>query len=139
MYMQNLGVTVEPRQTEWATLLTEEDNSTLPMYHIRWSADYLDPQDYYTILLRTGSPEDHIGYSNPVYDALCDKADVDQNPAERMALYRKAAAMAADEVPLIPLYYQKDVELVNPRLRGLDDGLMGHLPYKHVSFVPAGQ
>jgi len=109
-----------------------EDSQTLPMYHIRWSADYLDPQDYYSILLRTGSPEDHVGYSNPTYDRLCDQADTSGSPKERMKLYRQAAAIVANEVPMIPLYYQKDVELVQPRVHGLDDCLMGHLPYKHV-------
>ena len=98
-----------------------------------WAADYLDPQDYYSVLLRTNAPENHVVYSNPKYDALCDAADVSQHPAQRTALYRQAARIAADEVPLIPLYYQQDVELVKPYVSGLDDGLMGHLPYKHLT------
>ena len=34
---------------------------------------------------------------------------------------------------MIPLYYQQDVELIKPYVSGLDDGLMGHLPYKHLT------
>lgn len=132
MYQQNLGVTVQPRQTEWATLLAIEDHNNAPFYHSRWSADYLDPQDYYSVLYHTGSLQNHTLYSNPALDALCDRADVDQNPADRAALYRRAAAILANDVPMIPLYYQKDPELVRPYVGGLDDGLMGHLPYKHL-------
>jgi ABC-type transport system substrate-binding protein len=136
MWQQNLGVTLQPRRTEWVTLLQMEDNNTLPSYHIRWAADYLDPQDYYSILLRTGSIEDHTGYSNPTYDSLCDAADIEQNLAKRLALYRKAAAIAATDVPLIPLYYVKEPELVRPYVHNLDDSLMGHLPYEHLTLGP---
>jgi oligopeptide transport system substrate-binding protein len=136
MYGENLGVIVLPRRTEWATLLQQEDSNQLPAYHIRWAADYLDPQDYYSVLLRTGSEEDHTGYSNPTYNALCDAADVEQNPARRLTIYHEAAEIAADEVPVIPLYYSKEPELVRPYVHNLDDSLMGHLPYLHVSLGP---
>lgn len=132
MWSQNLGVTIDPRKTEWATLLAKEDSNSLECYHIRWAADYLDQQDYYSVLLRTGSSENHTSYSNAQYDALCDAADISQDPAKRSAMYRKAARIVADEVPLIPLYYQQDTELVKPYVTHLDDGLMGHLPYNNL-------
>ena len=131
MWKDNLGINVDPTVKEWAVLLHMEDQNKLECYDLRWAADYLDPQDFYSLLLRTGSPENHTGYSNPKFDALCDAADVDQNPVTRMAMYRKAARIAADDVPRIPLYYQKDIELVSPRVKNLEDGLMGHLPHVH--------
>nr|MDQ2686578.1 peptide ABC transporter substrate-binding protein [Armatimonadota bacterium] len=63
MWQKDLGVTVEGRVTEWSVLLAKEDQNVLPCYHIRWAADYLDPQDYYSLLFRTGAPENHTGYS----------------------------------------------------------------------------
>lgn len=135
MYQANLGITVQPRQTEWSTLLDMEDKNQLPCYCMRWAADYLDPQDYYSILLRSGGPENHVDYFNPTYDKLCDDADTTQDPKKRMALYRQAAQIIAQEAPMIPIYYQKDPELVKPYVRGLDDSLMGHLPYEHLYFA----
>lgn len=133
MWQKNLGVTVEGHVTEWLTLLNMEDHNTLPCYHIRWAADYLDPQDYYSVLLRTGAPENHTLYSNARFDALCDAADISQDKVKRAVLYRQAARIAADEVPMIPLYYQKDIELVKPYVQNIDDSLTGHLPYIHVT------
>ncbi len=135
MWQQNLGITVQAKQTEWATLLNQEHDNALDCYHIRWAADYLDPQDYYSILLHTNGGENHTLYSNPKLDALCDRADVERDPETRRKLYRQAARIAADEVPLIPLYYQKDIELVKPYVKNLDDGLMGHLPYKSLTLA----
>ena len=137
MWSENLGIKIEEHVTEYGAMIHQEDKNALECYHIRWAADYLDPQDYYSVLLRTGSAEDHVVYSNPRFDALCDAADVSQNPAQRSALYRRAARIAADEVPMIPLYYQRDVELIKPYVSGIDDGLMGHLPYKHLTLAPA--
>lgn len=135
MWGQNLGITVAPRVTEWVALMKQEHENTLDCYHIRWAADYLDQQDYYSLLLRTNSGENHSLYSNPKFDALCDQADVEQNPEKRRLLYRQAARIAADEVPLIPLYYQKDIELVKPYIKNLDDCLTGHLPYKNLTLA----
>ena len=136
MWAENLGLKIESRVSEYGAMLHQNDKNALECYHIRWAADYLDPQDYYSVLLRTGSAENHVVYSNPRFDALCDAADVSQNPAQRRALYRQAARIAADEVPMIPLYYQQDVELIKPYVSGIDDGLMGHLPYKHLTLAP---
>jgi len=137
MWSENLGLKIESRVSEYGAMLHQNDKNALECYHIRWAADYLDPQDYYSVLLRTGSAENHVVYSNAKYDALCDAADVSQVPAQRSALYRQAARIAADEVPMIPLYYQRDVELIKPYVSGVDDGLMGHLPYKHLTLAPA--
>ncbi len=135
MYAQNLGVTIQPAQTEWGVMLDREDHHTLPIYHIRWSADYLDPQDYYSVLFRTGAQNNKTSYSNPSLDKILDAADVQQNPAQRAAMYRQAARVIADDVPVIPVYYQKDPELVKPYVSGIDDSLMGHLPYKHIKLA----
>lgn len=133
MWHANLGITVRSSGEEYGKMIHEKDNSLLPCYHIRWAADYLDPQDYYSVLLRTGAPENTTGYSNPKYDTLCDAADISRDPKQRIALYRQAARIAADDAPMIPLYYQKDPELIKPYVKGLDDCLMGHLPYTHLT------
>lgn len=133
MYLDNLGVTVKPQQTEWSALLAADDNGTLPSIHMRWSADYLDPQDFYTLLYHTGSQENRLGYSNPQLDALCDKADSDQNPQQRIALYRQVKVLLRTDFSRIPLYYQRDAELIKPYVSGLQDSLMGHLPYRTVA------
>jgi oligopeptide transport system substrate-binding protein len=132
MWEDNLGVTVQGERTEWTLLLDKMDKGVMPCYFARWLADYLDQQDYYSVLFHSGSAENRLGYSNPQVDSLCDAADVCQDPVKRNALYRQTARILADEVPRIPIYYQKDIEMVRPNVSGLDDSLMGHLPYKHI-------
>ncbi len=133
MYTQNLGVTVNERQMEIGSLIAGiNKNSVVPSFVLGWYADYLDPQDFYSLLLSSKSQENHTGYADPQFDALCANADVERDPAKRAALYQQAAKIAAVAPPRIPLYYAADPELVSARTQGLEDCLMGHLPYKHV-------
>jgi len=133
MYGQ-LGVTVNERQMEQGSLIAAVDkNTSVPSFVFGWYADYLDPQDFYSLLLSSHSPENHTGYSNPQFDALCARADVERDPAKRTALYQQAAQIAAAAPPRIPLYYAVDPELISARVHGIDDCLMGHLPYKRVT------
>lgn len=126
---RNLGIEVDVQQIEWAQFLTLRGNGSLPCFFLRWSADYLDPQNFLSLMLRTGSVENAIGYSNPQFDKLCDQADVEPNNATRMKLYAQAEAIALDDAPWAPCFYLRDVELVKPNVRELKDSLMGHQPH----------
>ncbi len=133
MYAQNLGVTVNERQMEQGSLIALVDkNNSVPSFVFGWYADYLDPQDFYSLLLSSKSAENHTGYADPQFDSLCARADVERNPQKRTALYQQAARIAGLAPPRIPLYYAVDPELISSRVSGLDDCLMGHLPYKRV-------
>lgn len=132
MYAE-LGVTVRIRQLEFGSLIAAANKNTIaPGLVLGWYADYLDPQDFYSLLLTTRSPENHTGYSNPQVDALCAEADTTRDPAKRAALYGQVARSMGASPARIALYDGVDPELVSPRVQGLDDCLMGHLPYKHV-------
>ncbi len=145
----NLGISVQLRPVEWGQLLNEADQkTTLPLFILRWAADYPDPQDYLSILLhtnkKTGSPdhpqEDHpqnsTGYSNPEFDRLCDQADVEHDPKKRMALYQQAEQIAVNDAPWVPLFFQKDLELIKPRVGHLRDSVFGHLPQLTTTVTP---
>src|SRR5215213_6817624 len=125
MLHENLGITVTLHELEWGKFLAERNRGTMPFYFLRWMADYLDPQNFLSVMLRTGAPENTIGYSNPAYDRLCDTADTMQDPTRRLALYRQAESLAVQDGPWIPIYFQRDNELWNPALRDVEDMLMG--------------
>ncbi len=125
---RNLGIDVDSRQVEWSQFLSERRNGTMPCYHLRWAADYVDPQDFLSLMLRTGAEENKIGYSNPAFDKLCDQADVEADAARRADLYRQAEKIAVDDSPWVCLYHLPDIELHKPYVRGIRDSLMGHLP-----------
>lgn len=137
MLRTNLGVTVTLRELEWGKFLAERNRGTMPFYFLRWMADYLDPQNFLSVMLHSRAPENTLGYSNPEFDRLCDLADTMQDREQRLLLYRQAEAIVVEDSPWIPIYFQRDHELWNPSLRGVEDSLMGHLPHRR-TYLEAG-
>ncbi len=137
-WKQNLGIDVQLRPEEWGQFLKERGR--LPLFTLRWAADYLDPQDFLSIMLHTNKngdhPENSLGYSNPQFDSLCDRADTEHNPEQRLKLYRQAEQIAMDDAAWISIFYQKDLELVKPHVHGIRDSLFGHLPHVTTTVTP---
>ena len=131
---QNLGVECTTKMVPWGQYLAKHNKHDLEFFHMRWSADYLDPQNFLSLLLSTTGAENKINYSNPQYDALCAKADtMVGNDAERLKLYAEAEDIVLQDAPFIPIYIEKDAELISPRVHGLRESVFGHLPHTTVS------
>ena len=131
-WLQNLGVKSGSRAVEWVAYLALNNKRTLPLFHMRWGADYLDAENFLSTLLASYGNENKLNYSNPVYDALCRKADASQDPEERKRLYAQAEDLAVREAPMIPIYFQRDAELMRPSVKGMRESLFGHLPLTKV-------
>ncbi len=129
---KNLGVPVKLRTMEWRSLLEKRNKGTLGFFILAWYADYLDPQNFLSTLLTTHGPGNHYGYSNSEVDKLCDEADTTTDSASRTALYQRAEDAILQDAPWLPLYFVSDPELVSPRVTGIQNNLMGHLPYAKV-------
>ncbi|MBL8047877.1 MAG: peptide ABC transporter substrate-binding protein [Chthonomonas sp.] len=128
----NLGVSVNIRSMEWGAYLEKRNRGELQLFHMRWGADYLDPENFLSLLLTTNGAENKIGYSNPKVDTLCAQADVMDNGPDRWSLYAQAEDLILQDAPWLPLYFQRDAELINPRVTGLRESLFGHLPHTTV-------
>jgi oligopeptide transport system substrate-binding protein len=125
----NLGVKVDVKPMAWAAYLDKNNRNELPMFHMRWAADYLDPENFLSFMLATGAPENHVLYNSPQFDTLCRQADIEQNAEKRMQLYAQAEDIALQEAPWAPIYFQRDAELISPRVQNLRESLFGHLPH----------
>ena len=77
-----VGVTINLNEMEWGAFLKQNTANKAQAFHMRWSADYLDPQDFLSLFLTTNGTENHTGYSNPQVDALCKQADAESDQAK---------------------------------------------------------
>ncbi len=130
---KNLGIKSKLTLKEWRMYLEARNREEIPFFHMRWAADYLDPENFVTFFFATYGAENKVGYSNPALDALTSKADVMPDSEERLQLYQQAEDIALQDGILVPLYFQRDAELVSPRVKGLRESIFGHLPHTTVS------
>jgi hypothetical protein len=47
-------------------------------------------------------------------------------------MYAEAEDLVLQDAPWVPIYFQRDAELISPRVQGLRDSLFGHLPHYKV-------
>lgn len=133
---KNLGVKVSLREMEWRTLLETRNQHKLAFVVSSWYADYVDPENFLSFLLKTGSSQNYEQYSNAEFDTLCGEADVSTDSAKRADLYDKAEDILLRDAVRIPIYVSVDATLVSPRVKGLRHNLMGDLPHRMVSLKP---
>ena len=73
-----------------------------------WYPDYIDPDDYTTPFLKSGSNKwTGSGYSNPQMDEVLEKASLATDQAERTKYYEQAQDILAEDVPIVPLIQGK--------------------------------
>ena len=83
-----------------------------------WVADYPHPQNFLEVLFRSGAYYNYGGYSNKDVDALLDKAGLDADTNESLALYRQAEQKMMDDTACIPLWFGRNYYLVQPYVNG---------------------
>lgn len=132
MLKEHLNLTVNTRTMEWRAYLDKHSADKMPFFHMRWGADYLDAENFLSTLLASYGPENHVGYNNPEYDALCRQADTIFDEAQRLELYGRAEDIVLQDAPFVPIYFQRDAELIHPRIQGLRESAFGHLPHRTV-------
>jgi ABC-type oligopeptide transport system substrate-binding subunit len=103
---------------------------------MRWSADFLDAQNFLSHMLTSTGPENKFGYNNPEFDRLCAEADSLMAWENRAPLYAKAEDIALQDAAWAPIYYQRDAELHRPEISGMRESLFGHLPHTTTSIAP---
>lgn len=120
-YEQNLGLSIEVQQTDWATFLRDlnDPNNPNQMWggEAGWIADYPDPHNFLDVLFRCGSNQNHDNYCNPDVDKLLDQAAAEREPKEREALYRQVEQQVITDAPWVPLFFDVQYWLVKPSVK----------------------
>jgi len=124
-----LGITLDLQEREGATFVSDRRAEKMPLYIGTWGADYLDPQNFLSTLLRSGVPLNDFGYSNPRFDALVDRADSEPDMATRIPLYQEADRIAMQDVAVLTLFYRATPLLVKPFVKDWEINLIRILPH----------
>lgn len=129
---ETLGISVELDRMDAGTLITRQNRRELSCVATGWFADYIDPQNFLSMLLVSGVQENHWNYSNPEYDRLCGEADTCVDPKRRLDLYAQAEDLALQDAAMIPICYWKMPAAIAHRVHGIRSYAGQYLPYSSV-------
>jgi oligopeptide transport system substrate-binding protein len=114
---KNLGITASTRNEEWGSYQTSIRQFEFDAARRAWIADYIDPNSHLDILVTDGE-NNNTGWSNPEYDRLIAAARSETDETKRFALFHQAERILMDEMPIIPIYYYVDKNMLKKNVRG---------------------
>ncbi|HEX7081959.1 MAG TPA: peptide ABC transporter substrate-binding protein [Gammaproteobacteria bacterium] len=114
MWRAALGVETELRNMEFGVFLdTLRDPSAWDVARLSWRADFDDPYAFLEIF-RTGSPNNFVGFSDPVYDELLERSHRETSSERRLALLHEAEQRLLDAHAIAPVFFYVDRVLAKP-------------------------
>ena len=118
---EQLGITMEILQTEWATYLQDLQDRRFQVFGgLGWAADYPDPENFLDVLFHGESSNNHTHYSDPELDALLEQARVEPDQDARFELYHQAEQKILDGAPWVPIWHSNGENyLIKPYVKGL--------------------
>lgn len=139
--MRTIGIAVDVRAYEFATLFTDVIAGNFQLYTLQWTAASLADPD---ILRRVfhSSQVPPVGfnrgrYSNPDLDALLDDAAATDDDGERRRLYSAAQRLVAEDLPYVTLWTKTNFAIARRDLTGLAlNPLAEFLFLRHVARTP---
>jgi oligopeptide transport system substrate-binding protein len=133
---KNLGIAVSTRNEEWGSYLNSVHQMQFDVARRAWIADYIDPNSHLDMMVTDGE-NNNTGWSNAEYDKLIEAARRETDEAKRFELFHKAERILMDDVPIIPLYYYVDRNIVRSDIRGFHRNPIDQHPLAELSREPA--
>jgi peptide/nickel transport system substrate-binding protein len=122
--LRPLGFDIELKQLETAALndVRKTGDFDLVLANNCWSSG--DPNYIMRRLMHSKSViqapgSQNGGYNNPEVDKLLDDAMVEIDPVKQKAMYDKLQLIAAQELPLLPMYDQVTITAAQAKVKGL--------------------
>ena len=131
MWKSSLNIDVGLNNQEWKVYLNSRKNYEHDIARAGWIADYVDPSNFFEVFLST-SGNNHSGWKNAEYDALIQQMQEEAREPQRFELFEKANKLLADEMPIIPIYYYTDINLISPSVQGWYGNVKHSHPYNRV-------
>ena len=78
----------------------------------------IDPDNFYSLVIRSGGSINTTGYSNPELDDLIDQTRMETDTAKRVELYKAVRDIVFADVPLLFVHYETINYLMRPNVEG---------------------
>jgi oligopeptide transport system substrate-binding protein len=119
--LEQVGIKVQVDVMQKALLLEKTSKSQALFFRGSWIADYPDAENYLSLFYsKNPAPPNYTRYKNPAFDALYDQAMLETNVTVREKLYQQMDALMIADAPVVPLWYDMVIHLVQPSVKGFN-------------------
>jgi peptide/nickel transport system substrate-binding protein len=133
-----IGLKVSIQVNQASTFREMVDNGRVKFFRGSWIGDYPDAENYMSLfysknLSPAGPNKTH--FVNSDFDQLYDRAQLEHNLRKRYKMYQQMDQIVMNECPVIVLYYDEIIRLMQNKVKGLDVNPMNSLNLERVDFV----
>jgi peptide/nickel transport system substrate-binding protein len=120
---RKVGVDLDVRPLEFATLFSDMASGSFEMFTLRWIGANNDPDTFFEYIFDSrkippaGANRGH--YRNSEVDALLDQARVETDREKRRALFSKVQKIIAEDLPYVSLWFMDNVSVHRKRISGV--------------------
>jgi oligopeptide transport system substrate-binding protein len=131
--LEEVGLKVQVEAVQKSFLLEQTAKSAAAFFRGSWIADYPDAENYLSCFYsKNPSPPNYTRYSNPQFDALYERSLIETDYAVRLDLYRQMDKMIVRDAPVVPLWYDEVIHLVQPGVEGFQPNGLNLLELRRV-------
>jgi oligopeptide transport system substrate-binding protein len=134
--LEDIGLHIQVEVVQKSLLLEETAQSEALFFRGSWLADYPDAENYLSVFYSPNpAPPNYTRYKDPVFDRLYERALRENDDSVRYDLYRQMDQRVIDAAPVVPLWYDEVVHLINPRVHGLEPNALNLLELRWVDIA----
>lgn len=131
--LEEVGIPVQVEVVQKSLLMDITSNGKALFFRGSWIADYPDAENYLSVFYsKNPAPPNYTRYRNPEFDALFERAIAEPDDSVRYSLYRRADLLMLRDAPVVPLWYDMVVHLVQPGVEGLPANALNLLELRRV-------
>jgi peptide/nickel transport system substrate-binding protein len=140
--LARVGIELEVRTFDWGTFYADIKQGHFHLYSLEWIG-VVDPDIYYNLFHSTSMPPDGNNrgrYRNAEVDHLLERGRHEMSIEERRRTYSAVQQSLARDLPYIPLWWWRNVVVMQPSVRDFElypDGKL--ISLKQVRFTQSGE
>lgn len=132
MWRKTLGITINIRQSEWKSYQKAMSDLDYDICTGGWIGDYPDPTTFLD-MWKKGDGNNRTGWSSEEYERQLTKAELTEDPLQRIRTLEDAEKVLLGETPIIPIFWYTQCYLKHQSLKGWHPLILNNQPYKFIS------
>lgn len=131
-----IGIRINVEVIQKSLLLEQTAKSEALFFRGSWIADYPDAENFLSVFYgKNPAPPNYTRYHNPQFDQLYEASLSEKNDSIRYDLYRKADQIMIKQAPIVPLWYDMVIRLVQPYVKDFLPNSLNLLELRKVKLV----
>ena len=131
--LQQIGIKIQVETVQKSLLLEQTAKSEALFFRGSWIADYPDAENYLSVFYgKNPAPPNYTRYKNPAFDKLYEAALSEKSDSLRYKIYRHADQIMINDAPVVPLWYDMVIHLVQPYVKNFIPNSLNLLELRRV-------